>query len=118
MLHRLPVPVNRFHRGEIRWADPTKAASSAYIKGVPPPAVNAQLGRSVGAVKRFVPGKTGAAWLPRPATAPVMVGRAERISQDLAGGNSGHDDHGADCHILEDHRHALVAAILRHHLGL
>jgi hypothetical protein len=85
---------------------------------MPPPVLNARPGRSVGAVEKLDPGEIGAAWLPRPATAPVMVGRTERISQDLAGGNSGHDDHGTDCHILEDHRHALVAAILRHHLSL
>ena len=50
--------------------------------------------------------------------APVVIGRTERLPQYLAGGDAGHNDHGANGDILEHHRHAFVLDILRHQLGL
>jgi hypothetical protein len=58
------------------------------------------------------------AYLFRPVAAAATIRRSERISQGLAGGDSCHHDHAAKGDVLEKHRHALVLAIRRHHLGL
>ena len=47
-----------------------------------------------------------------------LIGWTEQILQDLACRDSGHDDHGTKGDILKNHRHAVVAAIPGHHLGL
>ncbi len=48
----------------------------------------------------------------------MVIGGAECVSENLAGNSACHDDHGAECDILHDHRDTLVLAIPRHHLGL
>jgi hypothetical protein len=65
-------------------------------------------------------GDTGgaSAWSPQLTATTRMVMRTERFSQDVGGGGTGHDNHGAVGHILKDHRRAFVDAIPRHHLGL
>jgi hypothetical protein len=55
---------------------------------------------------------------PTPAVVAITFRRPEGISQDLGRGSTGHNDHRAQGDILEDHRHPLVIAVLRHHLGL
>ena len=54
--------------------------------------------------------------LPRPIAAAIR--RCERIAQGLAGGDARHHDHAAKGDGLQNHRHALILAILRHDLGL
>jgi|SRR5579872_3042199 len=119
MLHRFSVRVNCQIEEGIRWAGPTTAASSAYVKGLPPSAAGcAQPDVRHGVVLGGAPGGADAAWSPRPAVASVMLGRTESISQHLGGSGTGHDDHGAEGDVLENHRHAFAAAVLRHLLGL
>ena len=48
----------------------------------------------------------------------MMVSLAEGFLQDFAGGVASHDNHRTKCHILQDHSHAFVSALLRHELGL
>ena len=47
-----------------------------------------------------------------------MTRRAERITQSLAGSDTGHHDHAAKGDVLQKHCGTLVVAMLRHHLGL
>ena len=54
----------------------------------------------------------------RPVAAAAAIRRSQRIPQGLTGRDACHHDHAAKGDVLEKHRHALVLAIFRHHLGL
>jgi hypothetical protein len=97
-----------------------KTVSSAYVNGTPPIDVcgERQLCVPGGLLPVIGLGGVSTAWSPRPATAPLMIRRAECLSQDLAGGGTGHDNHGTEGNILKNHRQAFVATIFGHHLGL
>src|ERR1700678_507947 len=96
-----------------------RAVSSAYVTCMPPYAdCLASPARRRGATVVFGPGRVGSACLPRPAAAPVIIGGAECLPQNLGGCGSGHDDHGTDGDVLTNHCHAFVGAVLGQHLGV
>jgi hypothetical protein len=53
-----------------------------------------------------------------PAVSAILIGCAERVFQELSGRDARHYDHAAQGDVLQKHRHAFIAAISGHHLGL